>query len=141
MADIHAYDGTVVETEKLPLRRDTVTGRQQDWPTVLWILYALDQHRAGKLRIRPAGGGLVQFRWDRPSRNIQLCHHHLLDLGWSADAGAHVLLEPAHYRTHTRTLAVGAGRLLTADNVARWIRHGEQLTPHPIPSSGRTASA
>lgn len=136
VADIHAYDGTVVETEKLPLKRDTVTGRQADWPSVLWILYALDQFLIGKLRIRAGGGALVQFHWDRPSRNVRLCHRHILDLGWSAEADAHVLLEPARYVRHTQTAAYGTGRLLTAANVARWIRHGEALTPHPLQVAG-----
>lgn len=139
--DTEAADSTIWELETPPLAQDPITGKQKAHARVRWLLCGVAEHGMGKLRIFERGGGLVAVEWHRPWTNFSLLNEPLIDLGFSADVGRHVVLD-AVFDSFTRTRADGRGVLYSMHSWLEHLRTGVPLTPvrQPWAPAGAAAS-
>ncbi len=128
--DALALDGTRVEFQLSPDSRWVAAAKERAHAAgVLWLFCAINQHHDGRLRLFRQGSG-VGFAWARPWMLPAECNGRiLLDLGRSAQVGAHVLLEVDSFDAD-RGQALGTGVLRGAQEFCRWLRNGEMLTPY-----------
>ncbi|MEU7154596.1 hypothetical protein AB0B15_42315 [Streptomyces sp. NPDC045456] len=129
--DVLACNGTKCEFQQSKDSVPNTHGKELAHASgLMWVFCAINQHAKEDLVLTWRQGARCTYEWKKPWKLIGACNGRvLLDLGYSEQAGDHVLLESDHFEIQQER-ATGTGVLRDAQEFCYWMRDGRPLLPY-----------